>query len=117
MRSVIITALLLCAAPAHAQSLSKIAPYVTVAVASYADWKTTDNALATGQFHEGQPTVYRQDMRTITILKASQVATIVTVMWALQKTGHPKAAKFVGYLDGGVAGGAAVHNWRLLHSK
>lgn len=104
------------AASAHAQSLSEIAPYVAVAIGSYADWKTTDDALATGRFHEGQPTVYRQDMKTIAILKVSQVVTVVSIMWALRKTGHTKAAKFVGYMDGGVAGGAAVSNWRLLRN-
>lgn len=116
MRRVMLTALvLLLASPVQGQTLSSIAPYVSVAVGNYADWQTTRNDLETGRFHEAQPAVYRQDMRTVTIFKATGVAVVVTLMWALQKTGHPKASKVVGYLDAGVTSAAAVHNYRLLH--
>lgn len=116
MRRVMLTALIFSlSAPVQAQILSGIAPYVSVAIGNYADWQTTRNDLETGRFHEAQPAVYRQDMKTITVFKATGVAAVLTLMWVLQRTGHPKASRVVGYLDAGVTSVAAIHNYRLLH--
>lgn len=89
-------------------------PYAVMLAGNVADLWTTKVALDTGRAHEGNPALSRQGIGTITIAKTCSVAVITLAMRVLETHGHPKVAKAIGYIDGGVTFGAAAHNLAVV---
>jgi hypothetical protein len=62
---------------------------------------------------EGNGLIGGRPLLTLTLAKASFTAALVLTMHELATHGHPRAARLVGYLDGGLTFGVAVHNTRV----
>lgn len=87
--------------------------YTVMAAGNVADLWTTQSALSSGRAHEGNPALSRQGIGTITVAKTCGVAVIGVAMRLLETHGHAKAARILGWMDGGVTFTAALHNQRV----
>jgi len=109
-----VLAVFLLSASAQAQepkpnTFTNLAPYIFMASGNAADLWTTHEALASGHAYERNP-LLSQDIGKIAAVKiASTVATAV-MMHVMDKLGHPKIAKTLGYAAGSVTWGVAAHN-------
>lgn len=116
----IAVAMFAAAPPAQAQSSPPKpsigpAPYIVMIAGNVADLWTTKAAMDTGRAHEGNPAWVRQDIGTLTAVKIGGVIAIAVIMLMLETHGHPRAAKILGYMDGGLTVGVSAHNWRVAH--
>lgn len=106
------------AASAHAQTeprFANLAPYVVMVGGSVADLWTTKIALDTGRAHEGNPAWDHQAIGPLTAVKVSKIAASVVIMRILERHGHAKAAKWLGYLDGSFTLLVSAHNYKVAH--
>lgn len=110
---------LLMASTVHAQDtphrLANIAPYVAMISGNVADLVTTKNAFDRGAV-EGNPlTGFSGQQRIAPLLAEKVVATALEayMMHALERSGHPRIAKVMGYAAGTVTFSAAIyaHRW------
>lgn len=92
-----------------------LAPYLVLVGGNVADLWTTKVVLSQGGY-EANPLIFG-GIKTITVQKALWTGGWVFGMKELSRNGHPKLAKVLGYVIGGVAAGAAVHNYRELKRK
>lgn len=119
MRTTMIAMLaLFVAASAHAQTtprFARLAPYVVMVSGNVADLWTTKTALETGRAHEGHPAWDHQAIGPLTAVKVSKIAASVVIMRLLEMHGHPKAAKWIGYLDGSFTLLISAHNYTVAH--
>lgn len=91
--------------------------YSVMVAGNVADLWTTHDALSSGRAHEGNPVLARQGIGTITVAKVCGVVAIGVAMRTLAQHGHPKVARALGFLDGGVTFTAAMHNQQVGRSK
>lgn len=91
--------------------------YSVMVAGNVADLWTTQSALASGRAHEGNPALQRQGIGTITVAKVCGVVAIGVAMRTLAQHGHPKVARVLGFVDGGVTFTAAMHNQQVGRSQ
>lgn len=120
MRSVMITVLLfLSAASASAQENShplfnqplKLAPILFMAGGQLADGLTTTYKIQQGCGESNTRAFGQQPTNaSLWLVKGVTVASLTATLVMLQKTGHPKVAKWLGVFGGSVGLGAAAYN-------
>lgn len=104
-------------APAHAQ-VDRALPapswpaYAAMVGGNAADLWTTHDAFSRGAV-EGNGILNGHPITILTLSKLSCVLAIGLVMRRLERHGHPRVAKFLGYIDGGVTSAVAWHNARV----
>lgn len=109
-RAVLIAACLCCASSASAQEIKPDWTAYTVMVSgNVADLWTTQQAFNRGG-HEGNGITATSQIGPLAVSKVSAVVGVGLAMRLLERHGHPKLAKFVGFIDGGVTFSAALHN-------
>lgn len=116
----VLVILLGCASSASAQThMQKPAwsAYTVLVAGNVADLWTTQAALASGRGYEGNPALWKQGIGQIAIAKTGGVLVLVGAMRFLETHGHPKIARALGFIDGGVTVSAALHNTRVGRSK
>jgi len=109
-----VVAVFLISASAQAQepkphTFTNLAPYIVMVSGNAADLWTTHDALAHGA-HENNPLWKNDGIGKITAVKIVGTVGIAVMMQLLDKLGHPKAAKALGYIDGSITWGVAAHN-------
>ena len=115
MRPYLVLIALLVAAPVSAQERPRIdwPSYAVMVSGNVMDLWTTHRAFQRGAV-EGNGFVSGQSIKTLIATKASFVFGLTVLMRHLEQTGHPRAAKVLGYIDGGVTWGVAAHNTRVM---
>lgn len=85
--------------------------YGVLIAGNIADIGTTQEAFSRGA-HEsvGLLTAGTQDIKTIAISRIIIVSGLAYLMHSAQKHDHPTLAKMIGFIDGGLTLGAAIHN-------
>lgn len=91
-----------------------VKPYAVMLAGNMADLWTTKVALDTGRAHEGNPALNHQGMGRITAVKVGGVSFFIFAMRVLETHGHPKAARLMGYIDGGAMFGVVAHNLAVV---
>ena len=86
-------------------------PYVTHVGGETADLLTTLQAIQSGLGTEGTP--WLRHPAALVGAKVGGTLMLALIMRHLDKTGHDKAAKLIGYLNGAAKGAVAVHNARV----
>ena len=86
-------------------------PYLAMAGGNGLDLGSTLSGLNRPGTREANP-VFGGSKAAIVAGKAGGSVLIAAIMRALAKKGHPKAAKMLGYLDGGAMGAVGLHNLR-----
>jgi len=112
--TMLLIAAILVSASAQAQepkshTFADLAPYIVMVSGNAADFWTTHEALARGA-HENNPLWKNDGIGKITAVKIVGTVGIAVMMQLLDKLGHPKAAKALGYIDGSITWGVAAHN-------
>lgn len=114
-RSVIVAACVASASPVAAQERPP-APdwpaYSVMVAGNVADIWTTHQAFSRGA-QEGNGLTSTQRIGSIAISKACAVFAVGMTMRLIERHGHPRIAKAVGWFDGSVTFGAALHNHRI----
>lgn len=87
-------------------------PYVAMAGGQAADLGTSLAALRSGRGREANP-LMRMGPMGMTAAKVGSSALLAYLMHALDKSGHDKAAKVLGYTTGAGYGALAAHNARV----
>lgn len=87
-----------------------IAPYAAVAGGNAADLVSTRIALGREGAREGNPMLANSGAAGMTAAKAGSAALVMLIMRQLAKSGHPTAAKALGYGTGVGLGAVAAHN-------
>lgn len=98
------------ASPLKAQAGIGIAPYAAVAGGNAADLVSTRIALGRSGAREGNPMLANSSAAGMTAAKAGSAALVMLIMRQLAKSGHPTAAKALGYGTGAGLGAVAAHN-------
>lgn len=114
-RTVMVAACVAGAASASAQE--RIASpdwtaYSVMVAGNAADLWTTRQAFQRGA-HEGNGITSTTRIGWLAVSKASAVLAVGMTMRLLERRGHPRIARVVGYLDGGATFAAAIHNHRV----
>ena len=115
MRPYLVLIALLVAAPVSAQERPRIdwPSYAVMVSGNVADLVTTRAAFKRGGI-ENNGFLSGQPMKTLIVSKASFVLGLAVLMRHLERTGHPRAAKLIGYIDGGVTWGVAARNTTIM---
>jgi hypothetical protein len=87
-----------------------IGPYAAVAGGNAADLISTRIALGREGAREGNPLLANSNAAGMTAAKAGSAALVMLIMRQLAKSGHPTAAKALGYGTGVGLGAVAAHN-------
>lgn len=119
---IVVAVLAALAAPVRAQApqvakpddhpLLTAASYVALVSGNIADLWTTKDGLNRGAV-EWNPLFANMSFTGIAATKAILVSGMAVTMHLMATHGHPKAARVVGFLNGGIAWGAALHNIRV----
>lgn len=88
-----------------------IAPYAALAGGSLADGISTVAALKRPGTYETNP-LLSGGTAEMAAVKGGSTAALLWAMRELAKSGHPTAAKAIGYGGGALLGGLAAHNLR-----
>ena len=109
--------LLLFAGTAQAQEQPKphlfadLAPYVVLIGGNVADVVTTQQCLQRIGCHELNQAFGQYPSATrLIVAKSISAGAMIVLMRVFETHGHPRLAKFMGYVGGGVTFAAAVHN-------
>ncbi len=97
------------------QSIFTVAPYVVLVSGNVADIVTTSQCFNRGRCSEGNggPLEGTRNIVPLTLTKGIFVGCLGYLMHSLETHGHPRIAKVIGYVDGGVTFAAAMHNTRV----
>lgn len=110
-----VAAALLIARPVAAQethAIFDVTPYIVMVSGNVADIVTTGQAFNRGA-HEGNGITSTNQIAPLALSKACAILGMGLTMRLLELHGHPRLAKAVGYLDGGITFGAAIHNTKV----
>jgi hypothetical protein len=111
-----VVCLLAVSATASAQerrSIFDVSPYVVMVGGNAFDIKTTKDCFDTGRCHEGNGLTSTNQIVPLALSKASATLAVGLAMRLLERHGHTRIAKIIGYVDGSVTFAAAAHNYRL----
>ena len=86
-----------------------MAPYAAHWGGELADLGTTIAALKSGRGRESNP-LLGQNPWVMSGVKLGVAGALHAIMRHLDRTGHDKAAKIIGYVNGAAKGGIALHN-------
>lgn len=112
-RAVLVAACLCFASSASAQEIKPDwTAYTVMVTGNVADLWTTKAAFDAGA-REGNGLTTTSRIAPLALSKVSAVVGIGLAMRLLEQHGHPRIAKALGFVDGGVTFGAAVHNRRV----
>jgi hypothetical protein len=111
-RYLLTAALLLFAVPASAQSIGS-APYVVMTLGSSVDLATTLEGLASGRAQEGNPFLAVAGTPGVIGGKVAATAGLAWLMQRLGRSGHPRAAKVLGFTAGVALAGLGARNARV----
>lgn len=92
-----------------------IGPYAAMLGGQAADIGTTVSALTSGAGREGNPVLAKMGPAGIAGLKGGLALLTAMAMRKLDKSGHDKAAKILGYASGAATGAVAANNYRVTH--
>ena len=98
-------------APTSERRIGKV-PYIAMLLGELADLGTTLDAITSGRGREANPLMGSSPKR-IALTKLIGTGGITGLMRLLDNQDHDKAAKILGYADGGLKGAIAVHNARV----
>lgn len=106
---------LLVAVPVKAQTPATIAPYVALIGGNIADLVTTHQAFGRGAYEGNALTGFAgtQQIAPLLVEKAAETVLVTWGMHYLARHGHPRVAKIMGYVAGGLTFAAAAHNARV----
>ena len=88
---------------------SNFPPYVFMIAGNVADLWTTKAALDRGAV-EANPGLAGQPFQRLALAKVAGVAAMAVLMRIMETHGHPKVARWFGYVEGAATFGVAVHN-------
>lgn len=105
--------ILACLSFAASLSAQEITPdwtaYTVMVCGNVADLWTTQQAFSRGG-HEGNGITATSQIGPLAVSKVSAVVGVGLAMRLLERHGHPKLARAIGFIDGGVTFSAALHN-------
>lgn len=88
------------------------APYAVMVLGNVADLWTTQQAFTRGAV-EGNGMIGGNPIVKIAAMKVSFTFAVALAMKTLAAHGHPKAARVLGYVDGGLTFAVSAHNHRV----